>query len=399
MKRLLGLLALSLILVFPTAHADYVAYATVDGQKRPLPENIDDFPAKDLVRVTWGKYSGNKARVGVLRVQNNSKLSSVTIRSAGGTYSYEASTGGVPVDGIEAILTDVLHRSGRFRVVERTVLDKTFKEQDLVTSGRISKPSGARTGKTLGAQYLIQAVVTSYEPNYQGKNIGIGGLLGGHAGALLGGLSIKSKKSMVAMNFRLVDAETSEVVFTKQVESIIDESGLGFGGLGIGHGGALGGFMSSYSKTPIGLAVIAAINKGVYELVKQVGAEPVQGTVIKASRGKVYLNLGKGMVKKGDVLTLMSKGESLIDPETGLDLGSEGEEIGSLQVITVKKKYSIAKPVGRIKGKIRKGYKVISTAAPAQLQFAAAWNPPKKKSSFSDGGDSSSDDGDSDDDF
>lgn len=84
---------------------------------------------------------------------------------------------------------------------------------------------------------------------------------------VLGGVGIGGNQGRVGMNFRLIDAETSEVMYTKQIESVIKESSLTFGGVGFSSAGALGGFMSSYAKTPIGQAVIAGINKGVYELV------------------------------------------------------------------------------------------------------------------------------------
>jgi len=358
------------------ATADYVAYAVIKGQRVPLPERIDDIEAKYLVQVEWGRYSGKKARVAVMKVQNRTASQTVVVSGPG--YRYEAVTaGGVPVDGIEAILTDALHRSGRFRLVERVKVKNLLEEQDFGASGRVAKPSAAKIGRVLGAQYIIEAVVTHYEPNYQGKSGGLGGLVGGAAGVLLGGLKVESSKSMVGMNFRLIDATTSEVVFTKQVSAVISKSGLSFGGFGLGGSGALGGFLSSYSRTPIGQAVIAAVNKGVYELVKQVGSSPPSGSVITVKGGKVYVNLGKkDGIAVGETLTLYSKGEELIDPETGVPLGGDDEEIGSLRVIAVKEKFSIARPVGVSATRIKRGDKVVSTRMPEPLQFAAAFAPP-----------------------
>ena len=383
-------LCLAFVLAYsPLASAEYVAYAVVDGKSKPLPENIDNIEAKELVNVKWGSYNGNKSRVGVLSVENSSKVTSVTVVGGGyygHTATYTEGGSGVPVDGIDAILTDVLHRTGRFRMLERTKLDATLKEQDLGASGRISQPSAAKTGKVLGAEYLVQAVVTSYEPNYEGKGFGLGGITGG----LLGGLKIKNSKSLVAMNFRLINAETSEILFSKQVNAVMTESGFGFGGAGWGSRGALGGFLESYSKTPIGQAVIAAVNMGVYELIKQVGSKPSSGSIIKVAGKKIYLNLGKDRVKVGDSLKLMSKGESLIDPDTGLNLGGEEEEIGGLQVSQVKAKYSIAVVVGNLRKPAKKGDKVVSTAPVEKLQFASSWSG--GKSSSSSGNSSSSDD-------
>ncbi|MES9882197.1 MAG: CsgG/HfaB family protein [Sedimenticola sp.] len=369
--------------------ADFLVYSVdEEGARRPLPQNITHIEPKYLVNLEWGKYGGSKSRIGVLPVENNSGSSTVNISGSGGTMTYTGGSGGVPVQGIEAILTDVMHRTGRFRLVERKVLDRTLQEQDLGVTGRMAKPSAAKIGKVLGAQYLFQAVVTNYEAGVENKGGGLGGLLGGNAGALLGGFSIKSSKAVLGMNFRLINSETSEVVYTDQVQVAIEESGLSFGGAGYSGGAGLGGFVSEYSKTPIGQAVISAVNQGVFGLVKQTGASSAVGAVIKSSQGKIYLNLGDGAVAVNEVLDLMTVGEQLIDPETGISLGGEEERIGSVKVVTVKEKYAIAKPVGIKASRIKRGDKVVSRRAVEPLMFAPSWEEPKGKSFFG-GGNSS----------
>lgn len=375
-----------LLSITSVSNAEYVAYAIDKKNKeKPLPENVDPLDAKDMLNLKWSAFAGKKARVGVMRVENNSNHSTVSITGPDGTSTFEynaSSSNGIPVQGIEAIITDSLLHSGRFRLVERAVLDKALKEQDLGASGRIAKPSAAKIGKVLGAEYLVQAVVTNYEPDFKGNKVGLGGLVGGKAGALLGGVGIKNKKSMVGMNFRLIDATTSEVVFSKQVESIISDKGLTFGGFGAGYtGGALaglGGFMSNYAKTPIGQAVIAAINKGVFELVKQVGSSPVSGSVIKVAGKKIYINLGSSSVASGSKLQVLSQGEELIDPDTGISLGSEEEEIGTIKIASAKEKFSIATPVDFDPALLNKGDKVMSTEAAAELEFGPPWKKKKK---------------------
>lgn len=375
------------------ARADFVAYSvTEEGERLPLPEDINRIDVEYLVNVEWGQYAGNKTRIGVLQVQNNSAATSVNVMGPGGTVTYNASSGGVPVQGIEAILTDVMHRTGRFRMVERKVLDQTLREQDLGASGRIAQPSAAKVGQVLGAQYLFQAVVTNYEAGVEQKGGGLGGLIGGSAGALLGGLSMKSSKAIIGMNFRLINAETSEIIYTDQVQVDLSSSGLNFGGVGFTGGAGLGGFLSDYSKTPIGHAVIAAVNKGVFDLVRQVGSAAPSGSVVQVKKGLVYLNLGSDVVSVGDVLTLMERGEKLIDPDTGIALGGEDEPFGELKVTSVKEKYSLAKPVGVKLSRIKRGNKVVSQQKAAPLQFAGSFAPPKKSGGFFSGGNNFSSD-------
>jgi len=380
-QRYIILGALIALGALPTVQADFVAFsAAKGGQTLPLPEDLSNVDMKFLINVKWGKYSGNKTRVGVLQVENTSGASAMTVSGFGSTVNYNINGGGVPVQGIEAIITDVMLRTGRFRLVERKVLDQALREQDLGASGRIAKPSAAKIGKILGAQYLFKAVVTNYETGVESSGGGIGGFLGGTAGALLGSLSMKSSKAIIGMNFRLIDATTSEVIYTDQVQVDLSSSGLSFGGLGFAGGAGLGGFLSKYAKTPIGHAVIAAVNKGVFDLVKHAGSASTTGSVIKVKGNRIYLNLGSSIVKVGDVLTLKRKGEELIDPDTGISLGGEEEAIGQVKVTTTKAKYSFAKPVGVKSSAIKRGDKVESQRAAEPLMFAKQWNPPQEES-------------------
>lgn len=156
------------------AVADYVAYSVGQKDKSPLPERLDKIDTKYLLNIEWGDYSGRKARLGVLEVDNNSTSSSFTVTSSLGEVNYSDATVGVPVNGIEAIVIDSLAQSGRFRLVERTELGNVLGEQDLVASGRIAKPSGAETGNVLGAEFLVQLVVTDYETKTSGTDKGVG---------------------------------------------------------------------------------------------------------------------------------------------------------------------------------------------------------------------------------
>lgn len=367
-----------LMLLTPLASADYLAYAVGKEVQVPLPASIDRLDSKYLLNVKWGDYAGSKSRVAVLEVDNNSSSSSFTMSGPNGqsySWSYDQANQ-VPVNGIEAIVTDVMNQTGRFRLIERQVLGSVLQEQDLAASGRVAKPSGAKTGNVLGAQFLVQVVITDYEANTSGTNSGVGGLVASRV-PVLGGFGLKNSKGRVGMNFRLIDAETSEVLYTKQIESVVKESGLTFGGAGFSSSGALGGFMSNYSKTPIGQAVIAGINKGVYELVKEIGAAPASGSIIKTEGNRVWLNLGNDSVAVGDELKVMSKGEELIDPDTGISLGSSDTQVGSVRVAQSQDKFSIAEVVS-MSGRAKRGDKVISLAAPPSIEYAAKWKKPKR---------------------
>jgi len=373
------LMLMGLLLVASSyASAEYLAYAVTDKGRSPLPERIDEIDSKYLMNIDWGEFAGKRTRIGVLQVDNNSSTGTFKVTdSTGATYESEWSHSGgtVPVNGIEAIVTDTMNRTGRFRLVERAALSEVLGEQDLATSGRISQPSAAATGQVLGAELLMQVVITDYESNTSGSSSGVGGLF--RKIPLIGGIGVKSSQGRVGLNFRLIDATTSEVLYTKQVESIIKESGLTLAGAGWTGDAILGGFFSNYAKTPIGQAVIAGINKGVFDVVKEIGARPAEGSVIKAEGKRVWLNIGDEGVDMGDRLSVMAKGEELIDPETGISLGSSDTALGSIEVIQVSEKFSIAQWDSLTQPPSR-GDRVVSLAPPPTIEFADKWKPPKK---------------------
>ena len=331
-KRILASLTLIALLPLSAGASEYIAYAVANGRSIPLPapSDLSDVNTLYLVDVDWSQYNGPKTRVAVSKVDNTSNMRSYSYSNSDG-YSSDVSFAyqSVPVNGIEAMITDVMHRTGRFRMVERQAIGNVLQEQDFGASGRVAQPSAAKIGNVLGAEYLIEVVITSYEPGVAGNNVNVGALASGtRLGGLLGNVHVGSKTSIIGMNFRLIDATTSEVIFTNQVDREIKDSGIGFGAARFGSSNAMGGFMNQYSKTPIGQAVTAAINEGVYDLIAQIGARPSSGAVVKADAKGVYLNMGAGQVQVGDRLSVVRPGEALIDPTTGLSLGSEETEVG-----------------------------------------------------------------------
>lgn len=376
-KRLTAVLAcMFLALAAHSASADYVAYSvSKKGNRAPLPERIDNVDTKHLVNIEWGEYAGRRARLGVLPVDNTSAASSFTVTSSMGDIDYSTSETGIPVNGIEAMVIDALSQTNRFRLVERTELGAVLGEQDMAASGRVAQPSAAKTGSVLGAEYLVQVVVTDYESKTSGKGGGIGGLLGDRV-PVIGGIKAGSSTGRVGLNIRLIDAETSEITFSKQIESVLKETNIGIAGAGYGSDAILGGFLSNYAKTPIGQAVIAGINQGVFELIKQIGARPAEGSVVKADAAQIYTNLGQDSVQLGDRLQVMQKGEELIDPDTGISLGGSMTAIGEIEVTQVQEKFSIARPLS-LSGTPNRGDKVMATAIAEPLEFAPKWKKPK----------------------
>ena len=92
---------------------------------------------------------------------------------------------------------------------------------------------------------------------------------------------------------------------------------------------------------------------------------------------RIWTNPGASSVASGDRLEVVSRGEELIDPETGISLGSLDTNIGTVRVVRTEERFSIAE-VDYIQGEVSRGDRLTSLEAPQGLQFASSWQRPKR---------------------
>lgn len=236
--------------------------------------------------------------------------------------------------GMSDMLTTSLVESNRFIVVERQNLEDVMKEQSLGASGMVNELTAPRVGEILGAQVFIRGAVTEFQERTGGNAGGVG------FGRF--GIGISTSRAHVAIDLKIYDASTGVVLFAKSIDKNIEESGLVMATTikGITFGG--GGFQ----KTPIGKAVRECINEAVDAVIIKMEKIPWRGAIVKTVQGKIYVNAGQDAnLKPGDILTVYRSGEELIDPETGLGLGSEETRIGIIKIERVEPKFSVAFPV------------------------------------------------------
>lgn len=153
--------------------------------------------------------------------------------------------------GLEDMLTTTLVQSQRYRVLERSQLQAIQTEQALGASGEVDAATAAQQGNITGADILIIAAVTGWEPDTGGGSVGGGGGMFGEAGALIGGLAGSRNTSSMAMDIRLVDADTGEVIAANNVTAEANDVDLGAALGGITGGAFGGGTLGSYSNTPM----------------------------------------------------------------------------------------------------------------------------------------------------
>ena len=139
---------------------------------------------------------------------------------------------------LAGMLANELAGTEKFKLVERHKLGAVLDEQDLASSGRVKKSTGAKLGQLTGAQYVVVATVSAFDSKT--REIGVGG---------------KQEEAYIAVDLRVVDTTTGEVEFTRTVEARSTGGGVG---VSVYRGG-FGGNLSNYEKTPTGKAIRAVI--------------------------------------------------------------------------------------------------------------------------------------------
>ncbi|MCJ7507691.1 MAG: hypothetical protein MUO85_03030 [candidate division Zixibacteria bacterium] len=174
-----------------------------------------------------------------------------------------AKAGGDIGSGLRDMLTTALVQSSRFKVLERQALAAVQQEQELAASGAADKTTGPKKGKIKTADIIVTAAVTEFEPQASGVKAG-GGAGAGIGGAIVGGiLGAAKNKAHMAMDIRIIDATTSEVIAATRVEGEAKDVAGGFGAGFFGGGVLMGAGLSAYANTPMEKAIRVCINEAV----------------------------------------------------------------------------------------------------------------------------------------
>ncbi len=230
----------------------------------------------DLLSARLEPYDGPKARIAVAAFEDKTKKGSGEI----GT-------------GMATMLTTALVNSNRFLVLERDVLDEVLREQDLGASGRVRAGTAAPVGEIEGAELLAIGAVTAFEPEAMGIGGGILGL-----GTLIGSAILNDRygtpvgaatytESHIAIDVRVVDANTSRVLFTTSIEArgydmgggLIASVGGGRSRLPLGFGG--------FQKTATEEAVRKAIDLAVVDLAQRTPTEYFRHGDVEFASGRM----------------------------------------------------------------------------------------------------------------
>jgi curli biogenesis system outer membrane secretion channel CsgG len=129
-------------------------------------------------------------------------------------------------EAAQDVFVTELVKSGKFRVVEREQLQALMREKNLTLSGDLDPATAVRVGKLLGVNYLLTGSVTEYgvtDKSAHGRSIG-----------RLPGFSAGKRTFVAAMNARLIDTSTGEIMWADEASAEESSAKVSVGGFGGG---------------------------------------------------------------------------------------------------------------------------------------------------------------------
>lgn len=263
-------------------------------------------------------YYGPKKRIAVTKFENK-------VKGVYGNWRLG--------EGFAEMLTTELMKTNRFIVVERQALKDVVEEQELGQTGLVKQESAAKVGELLGAQIIVRGVVSEFDMKESGGGSGIG-----IAGFRLG---VKGSNAHVAVDIRLIDTTTGQVLYSYNAEGNASSTGLD---VGVSKGEVDFG-AEGFKKTPLGQATRQAISDCMNFIISKMESVPFSAKVIKVTGDSIYINAGTNInIKQGMTFKAYSIGEAIVDPDTQLILGQEEKVIGVVEVKNVQDKFSIGYP-------------------------------------------------------
>jgi Curli production assembly/transport component CsgG len=226
------------------------------------------------------------------------------------------------LDSPESLIKVFVSQSNCFTLLDRGKgLAAAQRERTLSASGETRGGSNIGKGQMKAADYVLVPDLVTKNGNSGGTNIGgaLGGFLHGMAGAVVGGISLKSKTADVVLT--LTDVRSTEQVALEQGHSKKTDLGWGAGG-GSFFGAFAAAGASSYANTEIGQVITMAYLDAFNKLVTQ-----VKGMELNAKADNVSQSVT--MSKPGRMYEASSvKAKVVRDLEPGMTLYPSGDKDG-----------------------------------------------------------------------
>ena len=265
-----------------------------------------------VVLLSIGSIAWAKPRVAIMDFDN---------RSQAGGYSVGR--------GASDMLSTELVKKNTFSVMERDRLSAILKEQNLGASGNVDPTTAAKIGKLIGVEYIVTGAVTEY-----GESKASGGG---------GGINIGKKGYHAAVDIRIIDSTTGEIVFADTGEHSVSKPTVkvfGFGG---------GESYNSKTATEVLREALSQLSDKmssasfIKEKASRSAAAVASKTVLVADVDGKMVSFNGGTetgLQDGDEVGIYRKGKVIKDPATGKVLKVKYKKVGTVKITEALSGYS-----------------------------------------------------------
>jgi curli biogenesis system outer membrane secretion channel CsgG len=225
-------------------------------------------------------------------------------------------------------LVRILVKTNKFDVLERTKIDSVIDENHFATSSLGDPANLTQFGKLTGAQYLLVGTIRDLGVNVHREEIPYT-------------TEVKCTESAhLRFEVRVVQAQTGRIV---SAESAGDSKDPGIRTVSCGRTRQT---VLDDTMARVSANLVANIVDNIYPL-----------TIVHVTGDELTLNRGEGSAfSVGATLECFTRGEAIIDPDTGEKLGSDETAVGKITVTQILDKLSKARaevagtgmPVGAI---------------------------------------------------
>jgi len=257
--------------------------------------------------------------------------------------------------GIRAMLVKRIADANNLVVVERAKVDTLMKEQDFNSSNRVKQGAGARVGRISGADAMLSGDIIIFGRDDKKRSVKGGGLFGSVVGGIAA--SKNEDKAIVAITYRLIDAETSEIIATGEARGESVRKGNALGAIGGALGKGIAGVQvdmtsSNFAQTIIGEATQDCVNKLADILKDQTvnmkkTVREVETSVADVSGNTLVIAAGgNDGVNVGEVFEVLQVVREVKDPTTKEVLDRITNKVGEMTITSVRDKISTGNYVG-----------------------------------------------------
>lgn len=253
--------------------------------------------------------------------------------------------------GITTLMITRLVNDGTYKVVDRQMLDQILKEQNLSVSDRADPQTALKIGKILACDAIVVGTVTHF--GFENKNVNIGAAANAASSYIpyvggfgFGNIGVRKSKVKVAINARIIDTNTTEILGVAEGQGESKRSGASLWGGGGGYGGGgSGGFDfggDGFASSIAGEATYAAVDQLATQISgmsakipdnQSIANKDVQGKIADVSGDQVILNVGKlNGLSEGDTLQVERATKTIKDPVSGRVIKEVMSTIGVIKL-------------------------------------------------------------------